>query len=209
MKTINFFPMLLGALMLTFWASIPVQAGNEQTVKDLQAAYKGESTASAKYAAYAEKAKQEGYPQIAMLFTAASKSEGIHAANHKAVLEKLGQKVLPVKPEYKVGTTKENLNDAINGEKYEVTAMYPGFLATAKAENVPDASKSFRWAMDTEKRHQQYYANALTALDNKTTASLPKVYWICPKCGNTYDVPVPESMCSFCSTGSSRFIKVQ
>ena len=39
---------------------------------NMQAAYKGETTATAKYAAYAQKAAGEGFPQIALLYRAIS-----------------------------------------------------------------------------------------------------------------------------------------
>ncbi|MBL0183355.1 MAG: hypothetical protein IPP96_14095 [Chitinophagaceae bacterium] len=37
-------------------------------IENMQAAFKGETTASAKYAAYSKKAEQEGYHEIALLF---------------------------------------------------------------------------------------------------------------------------------------------
>ena len=64
-----------------------------KTIENLKAAYNGESTASAKYAAFAEKAKVEGFDTVAVMFLATSKSESIHAGNHLKVLEKLGVKV--------------------------------------------------------------------------------------------------------------------
>ncbi|MCX6267639.1 MAG: hypothetical protein NTW16_09820 [Bacteroidetes bacterium] len=88
-----------------------------------------------------------------------------------------------------------------------MTTMYPGFIATAKSEDVAPAGKSFRWAMDTEKKHQVMYQNALNAVNAKKADSLPKVFWVCPKCGNTYDVAKPEASCSFCSTKSDKYIK--
>jgi rubrerythrin len=182
-------------------------SGNEKTIVNLTAAFKGESTASAKYAAFALQAKKENLNQIALLFEATSKSEAIHAANHKSVLEKLGQKVEIVKPEFTVKTTKENLEEAIKGEAYEINTMYPGFITTSKSEGVIGATKSFGWAMDTEKRHQLFYNSALEALKNSKLASLPKIYWVCPKCGNTFDVPKPEASCPFCSTSSSKYFK--
>jgi len=119
----------------------------------------------------------------------------------------MGQKPDPVKPEFLVKTTRENLEDAIKGETYEMTTMYPGFISTAKAENASDATKSLRWAMDTEKKHQAMYRSALTALDGNQAHTLPKVYWVCPKCGNTYNEIKPEASCSFCSTSSSKFLR--
>jgi len=183
-------------------------AANEETVANLQAAYKGEVTASSAYAAFADQALKEGYPQIAILFHAASKSESVHAANHKTVLVKLGQAVPAITPEFIVKTTKENLEAAVAGETNEALKMYPAYITTAKNNNELDAAKSMRWAMETEKKHMIFYQNALFALKGNTVSSLPKFYWVCPKCGNTYDIPSPESMCSFCGTASSKFVKV-
>ena len=104
-----------------------------KTIENLQAAFKGETTASAKYAAYSKKAEQEGYHEIALLFKAASSAENIHANNHKAVLQESGISTPVIKPEYTVTSTKENLEDAIKGETYEATTMYPEFLTVANA----------------------------------------------------------------------------
>ena len=197
---------ILTIIALIFMSGFSV-AGNEKTIANLKEAFKGESTASAKYAAFADQAKKEGLTPIAILFAAASKAEAIHANNHKTVLEKLGQKVDPVKPDIQVNSTKENLENAIKGESYEVTTMYAGFIETSKAEDVAQASKSFRWANDTEKKHLKMYQNALVSLNAKKTSALPMVYWVCPKCGNTFDIAKPEKECSFCGTPNSKYIK--
>jgi rubrerythrin len=201
--------LMLICLALVFGAGQQIIAGGAATttIENLHMAFKGETTASAKYAAFARQARTEGLVQIATMFEATSRAEQIHAANHQTVLEKMGQKVEPFKPEFKIKSTSENLQDAIQGESYEMTTMYPGFIATAKAEDAASASKSFRWAMDTEKKHQLMYQNALNALNAKKADTLPKVYWVCPKCGNTYDVAKPEASCAFCSTKSEKYIK--
>lgn len=197
---------VLSILVLCLLAGYSM-GGNEKTIANLKDAYKGESTASAKYAAYAEQARKEGLVPIAILFTATSKSEAIHASNHKVVLVRLGQKVDAVKPEFTVKTTKENLEDAAKGESYEITTMYPGFVATAKEEGVTDGAKSMRWAMDTEKNHLIFYNKALEALKTGKAGTLSKLYWVCPKCGNTFDVKKPAKECSLCGTASSKYIK--
>jgi rubrerythrin len=181
--------------------------GNEKTIANLKAAFKGESTASAKYAAYAEQARKEGLVPIAIMFTATSKSEAIHASNHKVVLERLGQKMDAVKPEFTVKTTKENLEDAAKGESYEITTMYPGFIATAKEEGVTDGAKSMRWALDTEKNHLNMYNKAIEALKAGKAGTMTKLYWVCPKCGNTFDVAKPAKECPLCGTASSKYIR--
>lgn len=197
--------------LITLWCliiSVAVRAQDGQTIKNLKEAYKSEMNASARYTAFAEQAKKEGLTQIALLFTTNAKAEAIHAANHKTVLERMGSKPDPFKPDFTVKTTKENLQAVIEDETAEATKIYPGYVATAKAERATDAVKSMRWAMETEKRHIGMVQNALYALNGNTSASLPKVYFICPKCGNTYDTPKPESLCSFCSTSSSKYIRV-
>lgn len=178
-----------------------------KTIENLKAAFKGESTASAKYAAYAAKAQEEGLPAVAVLFEAASKAESIHADNHAKVLEKLGEKTDPVTPVFEVKSTKENLLDAINGEGYEMTTMYPGFIATAKEEKCKEAITSFTWAMDTEKKHHNFYQAALTTLDAGDITTLPASYYVCPKCGNTYDAANVKPECDFCQTKQEKYIK--
>jgi rubrerythrin len=177
-----------------------------KTVMNLKAGFKGETTASAKYAAFAAKAREEGNNTIAKLFDAASKAESIHAANHKKVLESLGEKADDFKPEFEVKSTVENLQSAIDGETYEVTTMYPQFLADAKSEKVMKAERTFIWAFDTEKKHQQFYQKALEALKTNTGNALPSEYAVCPVCGNTYDKARMDEKCAFCQTSKEKFI---
>jgi rubrerythrin len=178
----------------------------DKTIQNLKEGIIGETTASAKYAAFAKKATEEGSENIAMLFEAASKAESIHAANHLKVLESLGEKMEEFKPEFEVKTTAENLQAAIDGETYESTTMYPQFIADAKSEKVEKAEKSFIWAFDTEKKHMQFYTNALQALQSTTENTLPTNYAVCPVCGNTYDQNSMDEKCAFCQTGKEKYI---
>ncbi len=204
MKTLTRFILLTFVAGLIFGCSPkPVT-----TIENLKTAYNGESTASAKYAAFAEKAKEEGYDTIAVMFEATSKSESIHAANHLKVLEKLGVKHEgPQIGSFEVMSTADNLADAIKGESYEIETMYPGFMAAANKEKVKDAVKSFRWALDTEKKHKVFYQNALDALNSGGESSLPFNWEVCPVCGNTYDEASVPDKCDFCMTPKEKFIK--
>ena len=62
-----------------------------KTLDNLQAGFNGESNAHARYLAFAEKADQEEYGEVASLFRAAAKAEEFHAANHAAVIKKSGR----------------------------------------------------------------------------------------------------------------------
>jgi rubrerythrin len=184
------------------------QAKPVKTIENLKAGIIGETTASAKYAAFAQKATEEGNIQIAKLFEAASKAELTHATNHKKVLEELGEKMSDFTPQFEVKTTAENLQAAIEGEQYEASTMYPQFLSDAKSEKVKNAEKSFTWAFDTEKKHAEFYTVALNALNSNDVNSLPAEYAVCPVCGNTYDTAKLDAKCAFCMTSKEKFIIV-
>jgi len=200
-------------LLLFAFVSIFALAGCNQakpvkTIENLKGGIKGETTASAKYAAFAVKAREEGNDTIAKLFDAASKAESIHAANHRKVLEGLGETMADFKPEFEVKTTAENLMAAIEGETYEATTMYPQFLADAKAEKVEKATKSFTWAFDTEKKHAAFYQKALDAVKVNAENTIAFDYAVCPVCGNTYEKAALDEKCAFCQTVKEKYIMI-
>jgi rubrerythrin len=178
-----------------------------KTIENMQAAFKGETTASAKCAAYSKKAEQEGYHEIALLFKAASVAENIHANNHKAVLQESGNTVPVIKPEFTVNSTKENLDDAIKGETYEATTMYPEFLTVANDANDQLAMISLTYAYKTEKKHRVMYENALVALQKNTVKTLPATFYVCATCGNTYETKAP-ARCGISMTSREKFITI-
>ncbi len=176
-------------------------------IKNLLTAYAGETTASAKYAAYSKKAQEEGLTQIALLFKATSTSEKIHANNHRAVLEELGVAIPNVNPEYTVKTTQENLADAISGESYEIATMYPDFMATATAAGDDLSGTSLKYAYRTEQKHKLLYEKAMMALQSNQVNTLSSDYSVCPTCGNTYDSKAPKR-CRISMTDGAKFIKI-
>ena len=121
------------------------------TKENLEAAFAGESQANRKYLFFAEKANEEGYPQIARLFRAAAEAETVHAKNH---LNTLGG----------ITSTADNLKVAISGENYEFTQMYPEFIKQAETENNQQAITSFDLANKVERVHHRLYERALKSL---------------------------------------------
>lgn len=187
--------------------SITVSEAKEKTIANLQEAFNGESNATARYAAFSKKAAEEGYKEIALLFKAASLAEQVHAGNHKAVLEEMGVAVKPAIIDVKVLTTKENLEFAIKGETYEATTMYPNFLKDANAAGNQLALISLNYAYKTEKKHQEFYEQALAALISNKVNTLPATYFVCPTCGNTYETTAPKR-CGISMTSSEKFVKI-
>lgn len=159
-----------------------------KVIDDLKAAFAGESQANRRYLAYAKKADEEGFPQVARLFRAAAHAETIHAHSH---LRTLGE----------IRTTRENLEEAVKGENYEVVSMYPEFMKDAEEAGDRKAFTSFRHAFEVEKVHEDLYRQALDTLGNQ-----PELfdYYVCPVCGYTHAGSAPER-CPVCGAPGSRF----
>lgn len=156
----------------------------------LQEAFAGESQANRKYLAFAKKADEEGYKQVARLFRAAAQAETIHAHNH---LRTLGG----------IKGTKENLQEAISGETHEFKNMYPQMIKDAKQEGNKEALLSFAYANQVEKVHAELYTKALENLGKEEEVT----YYVCPVCGHTVENSAPDN-CPICNKASAKdFIK--
>jgi len=159
-----------------------------KTMQDLMAGFAGESQANRKYTAYARKAKAEGKNNAAKLFQAAADAETIHALRHFEVAGK-------------VGSTADNLKDAIAGETYEYTEMYPEFLKDAEAEGNKAAVGTFTFAKKAEEVHAKLYKEVLDNLYETEEV----FYYLCPVCGNIEKVR--PGKCPICGADGSQFIK--
>lgn len=177
----------------------------KSTLENLQSAYNGESNAHAKYLAYAEKARAEGYPKVATLFTAAARSEAIHAANHAEVIRNMGAKPEADVQVPAVGSTQENLQEALAGESYERDLMYPAFLAKARQEGHAEAIRTLNLARNAEIEHARLYQAALDEPDAWPTVGVS--YYVCPVCGWTSET-LPAERCPSSFTPKSRFLTV-
>ncbi len=177
----------------------------KSTLENLQTAYNGESNAHAKYLAYAEQAKAEGFHKVATLFTAAARAEGIHAANHAEVIRQMGGEPQADVKEAAVGTTRDNLQDALKGESYERYKMYPGFLAKARKDGNADAIRTLNLARNAEIEHAKLYQEALNDLEGWKAAGA--TFYVCPVCGWTSS-SLPAERCPSSFTPKSRFLTI-
>ena len=165
-----------------------------KTDENLKAAFAGESQANRMYLAFAKKADEEGFPQVAKLFRAAAESETVHAMNHLRVMGH-------------VKTTADNLGTAVSGETYEFKKMYPEFIDDAKKEENKQAVVSFDYANKVEQIHAGLYQKALDALKNKSQPAKAD-YYVCPVCGNTFEGSTPDE-CPICWTPKEKFMKIE
>jgi len=175
------------------------------TLKNLQAAYNGESNAHARYLAFSQKAEEEGYLQVATLFQAAADAEAIHAANHAAIIRKMGAKPEATIETPEVKSTLENLEEGIKGESYERDTMYPEFIEQARKDGNQDAVVTFTYAVEAETEHAKYYAQAKDNLDDWRENTM--TFYVCPECGYTTNDP-NFAVCPECGTANNLFLSV-
>lgn len=178
-------------------------ANGSKTLENLQAAFNGESNAHAKYLAYSKKAEEEGYLKVAALFRAAASAEEIHLNNHAKVIKDMGASP---KAEIKmpdIKSTKQNLADAIKGETYEQTVMYPGFLVQAEKEQNDAAVQTFNYAKAAEAEHAKLYNKALGNLNSWKVADAG--FGVCPICGYTVEGKPTFNNCPVCATPANDY----
>jgi rubrerythrin len=155
-----------------------------RTEKNLLKAFAGESQAKNRYEFAAKVAKDEGYEQIAAIFTETAIQEQSHAKQFFRFLEGGVLEITASYPAGKTGQTKENLEAAAEGEHEEWSDLYPGFASIAEEEGFVAVAAKFKAISVAEKGHEQRYRKLLANLiGNKVFEREEKVFWYCRKCG--------------------------
>ena len=158
-----------------------------KTEANIIAAYAGESQARNNYTFFAAKASQDGYEQIARIFTETANNEKEHAE----IWFKLLQSGMP--------DTCDNLKSAAEGEQYEHESMYPQFAKEAKEEGFDKIAALFELVGKIEKEHMERYRTLEQNIkEQKVFKRDPQTTWICMNCGHTYVGPEPPKTCPVC-----------
>ena len=181
-----------------------VEKTESGTLKNLVAAFNGESNANVRYVAFAVKADEEGYMGVGSLFRAAARAEEIHAANHKKVIEELGGTAVAEIATPDVKSTAENLAASIEGESYERDTMYPEFIAQARKEGNKAALRTFNFAKTAEAEHATFYKSALDALESWKEG---KTFYVCTVCGYTTN-SMDFAKCLSCFKSKEKYVTV-
>ena len=165
------------------------------TLVNLMKAVAGESMARNRYEFYAKVAQKEGYRDIAAHFQRAADNEKTHAKLQLALHDRM-----KYERENNFGTTEENLKDAINGESYENTTMYPDFAKIAKEEGHKEAARLFKGIGNIEVEHEKMYRMLLERVtSNKEFLSdNEEEVWICEVCGHIHYGPKALEVCPVC-----------
>jgi len=158
-----------------------------KTEKNLQDAFAGESQARNKYTYFASVARKEGYEQIASFFEETAINEKEHAKLWFNLLEG-------------IGTTRENLLAAAEGEHEEWTEMYKRMAEEAHEEGFHAIADTFAAVGKIEQTHEERY---LKLYENIESGEVFKreggTAWRCLNCGHIehgVDAPLVCPVCA-------------
>lgn len=169
------------------------------TEQNLLKSFAGESQARNRYEFFAGVARKEGYEQIANIFEETALQEKAHAKRFFKFLEGGMTEITASYPAGKIGTTKENLKAAAEGEHEEWVDLYPHFAEVAKAEGFPEIATAYKMIAKVEAEHERRYLKLLQNLsEDKVFIKDGKVWWKCLKCGYVYESEKAYETCPAC-----------
>jgi len=160
----------------------------QKTLMNLAKSFIGECQARNRYTYFAKIAVKEGYEQIAGIFLETAEQEKTHAKRLFEHIQELKKDLKEIETEVtaplKYGSTKENLEAAIEGENYEYTEMYPEFARIAEEEGLMAIANRLKAIARAEEHHKERYEKLLTQVAADTVfRKTQEVTWVCRECG--------------------------
>lgn len=177
-----------------------------RTEKNLLASFAGESQARARYTLFAEKARQEGYEQIAAIFLETAEQELSHAKQFFSFLEGGTVEIRGAYPAGVVGDTATNLAEAAAGEREEWGELYESFAKIAQEEGFQKIANLYKLIAGVEQMHEQRYLKLLDRVKKGMVfEDIVPVEWMCRKCGYTITSKVAPKRCPTCGMDQAWF----
>lgn len=181
-----------------------------KTRENLLKAFAGESQARNRYTFFASTAKKEGYEAIAAVFLETANHEKEHAERLFKFLEEGGElEITATYPAGRIGTTAENLMEAMNGEHEENTIMYPEFAKIAREEGFPVIAAAMENIGKAEVYHEKRFEKLLKEVETQTLLKKNDlVVWKCTNCGYHITAKDAPKICPACGHEQGYFIEV-
>jgi rubrerythrin len=181
-------------------------AVGDPTLVDVQAAFATASNAHTRYVAFAQKADQEGYGEVASLFRAAARAEQVQAGNYAGFLKKMGASTDANRVDLVVDSTSDNLELSVKAEAHDRDRLYTQFIQRAQAHGDLAAVKFFDYAVKAANEHHRLFAEAYRNLE-KLSGTSRKTFYVCAECGLTSSTLDFES-CPCCFNTNEKFVEV-
>lgn len=141
------------------WGTV-VELRDSKTLQNLKDAFAGESQANRRYLYFAAQADVEGESRVASVFRSTAEGETGHAHGHMNFLAKVGDPVTGCP----IGSSRQNLVAAIEGETHEYTDMYPSMARVAREEGFEEIAEWFETLAKAERSHAHRFQKTLDRL---------------------------------------------
>ena len=160
-----------------------------ETLKNLMAAFAGESQARNRYTFWSSIAKKEGYVEVSKIFEETANQEKEHAKRLMKLMNTAAQgETLPA------------------GENEEWTHMYPEFAKKAEEEGLPEIAAILRAIAMAEKMHEERYLKLAKQIEDGTVFKKDhKVLWKCNNCGFVVESLEAPTVCPACNHPQAYF----
>ena len=174
------------------------------TLENLQTAYAKSIRYQQMYSSFSKRAEKDRFPNVANLYRAVARSEGVHASNHASLMRSRQAEPQPVTIDsVVVGNTLQTLKMALSSEELEVESMYPNLIQTALAEKFSEAAEQFNFTKQADARQLDLLKDAQDRAGR--IARVP--YLVCTGCGYIFTSD-ETSECPTCHVGKDRFEKI-
>lgn len=161
-----------------------------RTEDNLKKAFDGEAKAALRLLGFAQKAADEGYPQMAKMFRAIAAAERVHGLRVLRLLKI-------------IGSTEENLKFSFESESNVSQNAYPPMIQAADEEGNEPARLAFSQARDVEQIHAKIYKNAIDHMVGETETT----YFVCQVCGYVAEGQPPDN-CPICNAKREMFLQI-
>ena len=161
-----------------------------KTKDNLMKMFASASESNVRYMAFAESAQNEHHAGAAKVFRAVAMAKMFHALSHFRAANL-------------VGTTVENLKQALEEETYDYKSAYPSMVQDAVKEDAIAARHSLEYGMSIGPLISKLITKAIGDLDGNPAGS----YYVCPVCGNI-EFGKPPDKCPYCGVDGKDFVEV-
>ena len=172
---------------------------DSQTAKNLLTSYAFESQATTRYIFFSNKAKDDGFIQIANIFKETSDQELEHALRF---FKFFNGGDLEVTARFLTGVVKstyENLIAAADLENYVHTDLYPGFAKTGREEGFNRAADFWDAISVAEAQHEKTFKALADNLESgRIFKRNEERVWRCSNCGYLHTGADAPDKCPAC-----------
>jgi len=170
-----------------------------KTAKNLHASFAAETQARTRYDFFANKAKEDGFMQIAKIFTETADQEFEHALRFFKFFNGGELEIKWTFPTGVIKDTRANLLSAAALEKYVSEEMYAEFAQIAETEGFGRAADTFNNIIVAEKHHEKLFLELAENIAMGTVfhKNEEKV-WRCLSCGYLHKGKAAPEKCPAC-----------